>query len=181
MTKPIRSRVVRLNLKGVVYFITALTYQRRPIFADDNRVAILRETMREAQIHHPFGMKGYVILPDHCHLLLQLKGETDISKLMHSIKRNFTRNVKHQEGIIEPTKLWHRSFHDHVIRDERDFYNHLHYIHYNPVKHGLTTRPETYAHSSYREYVSRGWYEIGWGHQDQPFDAPGGSHLTQDP
>ena len=46
MTKPIRSRVVRLNLKGVVYFITALTYQRRPIFADDNRVAILRDHAR---------------------------------------------------------------------------------------------------------------------------------------
>ena len=105
MTKPIRSRVVRLNIKGAMYFITALTHQRLPILTKRDRVSTLRETMRETQKHHPFGMKAYVFLPDHCHLLLKLGDETDISKLMHSIKRNFTRNVKKQEGIDAPLKL----------------------------------------------------------------------------
>jgi hypothetical protein len=51
-----------------------------------------------------------------------------------------------------------------VIRDERDFVNHFHYIHYNPVKHGYVSKPEEYPHTSFHEYVQRGWYEIGWGH-----------------
>jgi putative transposase len=181
MTKPIRSRVVRVNIKGALYFITVLTYQRRPILIRDQRVSILRETMREAHKHHPFGMRAYVFLPDHCHLLLQLENGTDISKLMHSIKRNFTRNVKKHEGIDIPLKLWHRSFHDHVVRDERDYFNHMHYIHYNPVKHGLVACPEAWPHSSYLEYVKREWYEIGWGHQEQPFDDPSDTHLLLNP
>ena len=45
-----------------------------------------------------------------------------------------------------------------------DFFNHLDYIHYNPVQHGVVTRPEDYSPSSYPEYFKRGWYEIGWGH-----------------
>jgi putative transposase len=53
-----------------------------------------------------------------------------------------------------------------VIRDERDLANHFHYIHYNPVKHGNVTKPENYAHSSFREYLKRGWYEMGWGHTE---------------
>ena len=28
-----------------------------------------------------------------------------------------------------------------MIRDDRDFENHLHYIHFNPVKHGLVKDP----------------------------------------
>lgn len=51
-----------------------------------------------------------------------------------------------------------------MIRDERDYLNHLHYIHYNPVKHGLVNRPEDYPYTSYNEYFKRGWYEIGWAH-----------------
>ncbi len=32
---------------------------------------------------------------------------------------------------------WQRSFHDHVIRDERDFEGHIKYIEYNPIKHKM--------------------------------------------
>lgn len=168
--KRIRNRLPRLNLKGVMYFITTVTYKRRPIFAYDANSLLLRETMRVTQAYHPFVMKGWVIMPDHVHLLMQLKGQTDISKLMQSIKRNFTRNVKKRDGIEDKLTLWHHRFMDHVIRDERDYEAHLNYIHLNPVKHGYATKPEDYQHSSYLAWVERGWYEIGWGHIKQPYD-----------
>ncbi len=41
-------------------------------------------------------------------------------------------------------------------------------VKYNPVKHGHVKRPEDYGHSSFQEYVKRGWYEIGWGHVEPP-------------
>jgi len=91
---------------------------------------------------------------------------TNISKLLQSIQRNFTRNYKKAHDINEPIRLWQRGFWDHVVRDERDFANHLHYIHYNPVKHGYTSNPETCPHTSFHEYVKRGWYEPGWGHTE---------------
>lgn len=89
--------------------------------------------------------------------------ETAVTKILHSIERNFTLNYKKAKGISGSVSLWQKRFWDHVIRDERDYLNHLHYIHYNPVKHGLVTRPEDYPHTSYSGYLKRGWYEIGWG------------------
>jgi putative transposase len=101
-------------------------------------------------------------MPDHLHLLIFVPASSNVSKLMQSIKRNFTRNYKDAQGIDGSLNLWQRSFYDHVIRNERDYLNHVHYIHYNPVKHGYVSRPDDYPHTSYHEYLKRGWYEIGW-------------------
>jgi REP element-mobilizing transposase RayT len=37
---------------------------------------------------------------------------------------------------------WQKSFRDHIIRDDRDYYNHLDYIYNNAVKHGLVTNAD---------------------------------------
>jgi len=48
---------------------------------------------------------------------------------------------------ISPFK-WQQSFHDHVIRNEKDFIKHLHYIIFNCVKHGVCEDEEEYRWSS---------------------------------
>jgi putative transposase len=53
-----------------------------------------------------------------------------------------------------------------MIRDEKDMENHLNYIHFNPVKHGLVTRPVDWEWSSFHRYVKDGVYEQDWGDQD---------------
>jgi putative transposase len=165
--RQIRTRVRRLYIPEAIYFITTNVQDRRDIFANAQNVAILRQTLRVVQTFHPFQMRAYPFLPDHLHLLLYITAVSNISKLLQSVKRNFTRNYKAAWGINGPLKLWQRSFYDYVIRDERDYLNHVDYIHYNPVKHGYVARPEDYPHTSYLEYVRRGWYEIGWGHQEE--------------
>jgi putative transposase len=149
-----------------VYFITAVTHQRRPFLAHSSDVDLLRATARTVKEIYPFNMLGYVFLPDHFHLLIRVGPDTDISRILHSLKRNFTINYKRAHAVTDKVVLWQHGFWDHVIRDEDDFANHLDYIHYNPVKHGLAPTPEAYPHSSYLEYVKRGWYEIGWGHSE---------------
>jgi len=166
LPKPIRTKVRRVYVPEAIYFITTNVQNRKPIFERDDNVTLLRQTMREVKKYYPFQMRAYAFMPDHLHLLLYILAITNISKLIQSIKRNFTRNYKDAKGINGRLRLWQRSFYDHVIRDERDYLNHLHYIHYNPVKHGYVSRPEEYPHTSYSEYLRRGWYEIGWGHQE---------------
>lgn len=169
---PIRARIRRWYVPNATYFITVLTHHRRPLFDNDANIELLRATMRRARDYHPFTMHAYTFLPDHLHLLIFVPETTSISKLLQSIQRNFTRNFKHARHINEPTQLWQRGFWDHVIRDEHDFANHLDYIHFNPVKHGYVSVPGAYAHTSFNEYVKRGWYEPGWGHtQPRAIDA----------
>lgn len=166
--EPIRARIRRLYIPNVLYFIVAVVRGRRPVFAEESNVELLRQTMRRVKEIHPFAMRAYVFLPEHLHLLIQALGSTTISEVLHSIQRNFTLNYKQAHGIRHKTSLWQHGFWDHVIRDEQDLADHFHYIHYNPVKHGRVSRPEGYAHSSFHEYVKRGWYEIGWGHVEPP-------------
>ena len=64
--------------------------------------------------------------------------------------------------------LWQRGFWDHVIRDDLDYERHFNYIHYNPVKHGLALHPGEYPHTSFQEYVKRGWYGPTWAQDVMP-------------
>lgn len=159
----IRDRLKRLYIPNAIYFITAVSENRQPVFARDGAIELLRVTMHTVQEIHPFGMRGFVFLHDHLHLLLYVPEQTTISQVMHSLKRNYTRNYKDRLSIDGSLRLWQRRFWDHVIRDERDFLNHLDYIHWNPVKHGYVLCPVDYAHSSFHEYVRRGWYDAAWG------------------
>jgi putative transposase len=167
--EPVRARIRRLYIPNALYFITCVTQGRAPLFADPAHMDLLRATMRRVKEHHPFEMRAYAFLHDHLHMLVFVPATTNVSKLMQSIQRNFTRNYQRAHGSTDPIRLWQRGFWDHVIRDEEDLANHLHYIHYNPVKHKYVAKPEAYVHTSYHEYVKRGWYEMGWGHTE-----PGG-------
>ncbi len=124
---------------------------------------LLLSVMRRVKELHPFAMLGYVLLPDHFHMLIRPNGESNFSQIMHSLKPNFTKAYKQHIGIVGSIQFWQKRFWDHIIRDENDLERHLDYIHYNPVKHGLVTRPEYWEHSSFLEWKKRGAYPDGWG------------------
>lgn len=51
---------------------------------------------------------------------------------------------------------------EHAIRDDEDYRQHLDYIHYNPVKHGLVESPKDWDYSSFRRFVDQGMYSLEW-------------------
>jgi putative transposase len=148
----------RYYIPGSTMFITQVVQDRRPVFRDPQMVELLRLTLQRVKELHPFTMLAYVFLPEHFHILIQPTGASNFSQIMHSFKPNFTKEYKRLAGRTESLKFWQKRFWDHVIRDERDLENHLHYIHYNPVKHGLVADPGDWADSSYLEWEQRGLY-----------------------
>ena len=50
----------------------------------------------------------------------------------------FRFKIKHLNKLPFPIFRWQKSYHDHIIRDESDFDNHIQYIKYNPIKHNLS-------------------------------------------
>jgi len=166
--KHIIRRNRRLYVPGGVYFITSVTWQRKPLFQGDAEVEILRQTLRNVKQLYPFTMQAYIFLPDHLHLMLRPTPPVTISQIAHSFKRNFTWNYKKAKEIPRSTsvRLWQYGSWDHVIRNETDHAKHFDYIHYNAVKHGYVAKPEDFPHSSYMAYVEKGWYEIGWGYTE---------------
>jgi putative transposase len=136
-------------------------------------VTILRNVFKKVMGKRPFEMDAVVILPDHMHCIWTLpEGDIDYSVRWSIIKRTFTQCISEKVRMAHPTvsrskrregAVWQRRFWEHQIRDERDYRMHCDYIHYNPVKHGLTSVPKDWPHSSFKKFVREGFYEEDWG------------------
>jgi putative transposase len=150
----------RYYIPGSAVFITQIVQYRELVFREPKYLNLLREILHNVKQFHPFSMLGYVFLPEHFHMIIQPTGEHNFSDIMHSLKPNFTKEYKKLIGLpsSKSMKFWQKRFWDHVIRDDRDFENHLHYIHFNPVKHGYVTDPRDWKDSSYIEWEKRGLY-----------------------
>lgn len=165
----------RYYVPGAAVFITQVVQYREPVFRNPEYIVLLREILHNVKVLHPFLMLGYVFLPDHFHWIIQPAGEGNFSDIMRSFKMNFTKEYKKLIGLSpsQSMKFWQKRFWDHVIRDDRDFENHLHYIHFNPVKHGYVKDPRDWKDSSYIEWETRGLYPpaFGW---EEPTDVDWG-------
>ena len=69
--------------------------------------------------------------------------------------------------------LWQHRYWEHALRDEADFAQHVEYIHYNPVKHGLAVSAMAWPYSSFRQYVEAGVYPADWGQGEIDFEGVG--------
>lgn len=159
------SNIRRYHLENRIYFITVVTKERKPIFKNEENVHLLFSVLRDVKTIHPFESIAHCVLYDHVHLMIKPADieNHNISRIMHSIKKNFTERYK-LKACLQKASVWQRRFYDHVIRDDEGFNKHLNYIHYNPVKHRIVNNPKDYEFSSFRYYEKLGYYEDGWGH-----------------
>lgn len=169
-----RNSQKRFIVSNGVYFVTTVTKDRWPYFLDPHLANLLVKEIRAVVAKGYCTVYGFVIIPDHLHILLRpCEGHT-VSQCMFSIKKQFTHEANRMFGWNPPPEgeqtfvhlreildirthverhrrvhaftrfAWQHSFHDHIIRDERDFATHMAYIRYNPVKHGVMRNDRTY-------------------------------------
>jgi putative transposase len=160
----------RLFIPGGTYFFTQVTYCRRPILSTPEAVELLRSAFRYTIERYPFTIIASVILPDHLHIIWNLPPESsDYSTRWRLVKSQFSRHW-HQAASQSTSRqrhgevdIWQRRFWEHLIRDETDLSNHVDYIHYNPVKHGLVSSPAEWKYSSFLKFVQDKLYPLDWG------------------
>jgi len=144
-------RYRRVRVEGGCYFFTVALADRKSNLLVTN-INLLRAAVKTS---HPFTIDSMVVLPDHIHALWTLpQGDDDYSMRWMLIKRHFSMSLPKTENI-KMTRLrkrergiWQRRFWEHTIRDERDFYNHIEYIHHNPVKHGYVSNALNWPYST---------------------------------
>lgn len=161
-------RYRRLYVPGETYFITAALADRKSRLLIEN-IEKLRSAFKKVQKRYPFTIHAIVILPDHFHMLIKLP-DKDIaySKRIKLIKFHFTKNLSFNETISisrlvkGEREIWQRRFWEHTIRDEKDYDDHVHYIHYNPVKHRYVLNPADWKYSSIHRYVREGILKANW-------------------
>lgn len=129
---------------GRYYAITKCVMGRRPLFAPHSiQGTVLAEVVVEALRHrHQEGVLrciGYVIMPDHCHLVVQLL-EGTLAGMMSSFSK-FTAREMHRL-IGEQGTLWQPGYYDHALRGEKGLTSYLTYMAGNPVRAGLVSTPD---------------------------------------
>jgi putative transposase len=160
----------RAKIQGGCYFFTVNLANRQGNTLLVQQVAILREAFRRTQEDHPFKIDAIVIMPDHLHCIWSLpEGDDNYPMRWSLIKARFSRQIKTGEAISKSRQrkgernIWQRRYWEHVIRDDEDYFRHVDYIHYNPVKHGHTEVVKDWPHSSFQRWVEKGAYSLDWG------------------
>ena len=160
----IMSRLKRYYHHGNLYFIIAVTHKRQKILVHHKE--LLWDSLIKFRNEANFIIIAYVILSDHFHIIIEIH-ELDLSAVMQKIKLSFSKKLRTKVGRMDGI-IWQRRFWDHVIRDQKDLNTHFDYIHYNPVKHGLTGNPFEWEHSSIHDFHAEGYYPVDWGVIDKP-------------
>jgi putative transposase len=135
----------RVKINAAWYFFTVLTYRRQSFLTEEVARPILKEAFRQIKTEHPFDMPMFCLLPNHLHCIWKMpEGDCDYSTRWALIKRAFSRGYVAAGGTALPQtesrrkkrelRIWPRRFWEHRIRDRDDYWNHVHYIHYNPIK-----------------------------------------------
>ena len=92
----------------------------------------------------------YVIMSDHLHFIIRIterhagRSLQDVMRFFKTMTTNeYIRNVR--EGAVLPfkQKLWQKSYYDHIIRSEQDYYEIWEYIENNPKRRMLQRTNQT--------------------------------------
>jgi REP-associated tyrosine transposase len=155
---------------NLVHYATAVTHNRVPVFRNDPACSLLIEALATTRSKEPFKLIGYVVMPDHLHLLANPL-ELDISIVAGRIKGRaavsilgWLRAEGHSVSLAKlalpkPLKsgqthaVWMKEFSAVDIWSRRFIRQKLHYIHMNPVRAGLCKHPAEWRWSSYRAYL----------------------------
>ncbi len=136
----------RGNTGYSVYFITASTAQRLPLFRKEPMARLFVEVLFHYREHRNYLLHEFVLMPDHFHLLIS--PTLSLERSLQLIKGGFSCRAKKELGFAG--EIWEKSFYDRRVREAEDYYNFKQYIRQNPVEQGLATAFTDYPYSSAR-------------------------------
>ncbi|MCW8274649.1 transposase [Pseudomonas sp. PCH199] len=136
-----RLRVGRRSEPGRVYLLTAVTYERQPIFQDWRIGRLVVNEFKRAQEAGNATSIAWVVMPDHFHWLAELHNG-DLPKLMQATKSRCARAINQARGLC--TSVWQKGYFDRALRREEDLKAAARYIIANPLRAGLVTQVGDY-------------------------------------
>jgi len=178
------SEYLRAYVPGGTFFFTVVTERRAALFSRPTARCLLGSVLRRCLLRWPARVAAIVLLPDHLHTIWTLPGgDANFSARWGWIKKEFTKDWLALGGREQPRPgsrrrerrrgVWQRRFWEHTIRDEQDWEAHFHYIHYNPVKHGVANSPREWQWSSFHRWVRVGVYPPDWASHQETTPLPG--------
>jgi len=139
-------RLPRVDLPSDTYSLTCCLNRRRRLFTEADLASALIALSAEARDRGDLVLHGYVVMPDHYHMLVTLTGAPSVTNVVRRVHSAFARPVRARG--FGGGRVWQRRFYDHVGRGDEDWLAKLTYLHENPVRAGLVKSAVHYLWSS---------------------------------
>lgn len=120
-----------------MYFITICTKNRYPILGKINECdieltkdgVISKKNLKNIEyVFNNISINEYIIMPNHIHMIIEIKEEQEEVSINKIIKK-FKSSVSRELGC----SIWQKSYYDHIIRNEKEFYAIKQYIQNNVI------------------------------------------------
>jgi REP element-mobilizing transposase RayT len=134
-------RIGRHSQSNGIYFITLTTDQRLPWFTEFDLACNVARALHEKPLILNSETLCWVVMPDHVHILLQLR-EASLHDAIHRFKGRSALRLN--SAIGRKGRFWQPGFYDHALRKEDDMLGIARYIIANPIRAGLSRKYGSY-------------------------------------
>ena len=156
---------------GDLFFITSTVVGFIDLFQSDTICEFFIDSLRFCQSRGDFKLIGYVLMPNHFHLIVKSKPDSSISATIGNMKRFTSRRITKylestgqnallallaKEASKEPaddSRIWKPRFDCLVLNSEKAIRQKLEYIHFNPIRSNLADDPIKWRYSSAANYA----------------------------
>ncbi len=148
---------------GHLHFVTFSCYRRLPWLGSHRRRDLFLRALEATRLNYEMLVVGYVVMPEHVHLLVSEPGQKDLSVAIKALKQGVARRALRPMrrataqgelfGQDAPRRFWQARFYDFNVWSAKKRTEKLRYMHRNPVKRGLVASPELWQWSSFRHYA----------------------------
>ena len=161
----------RFHETGGLHFITWSCCDRQRLLGTPESRDLLLKVLEQMRNRYRFGVVGFVVMPEHVHLLMSEPLAGNVSRAICAVKLGFTRRVLSEEPHFWQNRrevghlghhghppdagehLWMKRYYDFNVYSQPKIAEKLHYMHQNPVVRGLVERPEQWDWSSFSHYA----------------------------
>jgi putative transposase len=145
----------RYQQGGGLHFITFSCYRRLPHLDTPSARNLFENALETARKRYRLAVLGYVVMPEHVHLLLSEPRRGTLAQAIQAIKLSVTVRQARRP-------FWQARYYDFNSHSAKKTSEKLNYIHRNPVERRLVSCPEDWPWSSFRHYATgqRGSVEI---------------------
>ena len=144
------ARPLRIAFEGAFYHVAARGNERKKIFLSPRDYDKFLSYLMEAVEKYGAILHAFVLMANHYHLIVETP-KANLSAFMHSLNSAYTTyfNIKRKRA----GHLFQGRYKALLIDVDNYLLELSRYIHLNPVRAGITEKPEEYRYSSYRAYI----------------------------
>jgi putative transposase len=149
------TRLQHFDNEGTARFVTFGCYRNLPFLTDGFAKRLFIEELNRCRAKHGFRLHGYVIMPEHVHLVLHPPNGMPLGLVVREIKSCSARRYFKRHPLGGPGAkrvFWQKRCYDHNCRTPDATLQKIRYCHNNPVRRGLVIELGDWVWSSYNCY-----------------------------